>query len=288
MANIKIEGYRTISPNEVFGRASNPIPHNETKLLTETTELIYLQRYGIPRTDDVLQAIVTSAAEVRDEKSKDKYTFSEIAKFLKIGIRLNRINSEYIEKIASSEKETIDHIKRHMPPTDLEQGRYYLKLFNGTIINDILKTSAPVIKSIGNNKYGEMIELCCNDSLIFTLMMQDSKTLPDRSEIEYLMKRRANNPAVSSIAGKGIDYQKFIRIVEWFYNLSTTKEVEKIPDTSLPLFVTTASTAIAVSAICKRLRESPFEKEGNGTLMETLESLFGQLKRVDETGFQKN
>ena len=288
MANIRIEGYRTILPNEVFGRPSNPIPHQDTELPVKTTEIIYLERYCVPRTDDILQAIVTSAVEIRDKKSDDKYTFSEIAKFLKTGVELNHINLKYIEKIASSEKETIDHLQKHMPLIDLEQERYYLRFFNGIILDDILKTSAPAIKSLGNNNYGKMIELCGYDSLIFTLMMHDSKTLPKRSEVEYLMKRRVKTSDVISITGREIDYQKFVKKIEWIYDIFTPQEIDKIPDTSLSLFGTTASKAILISAKCIKSREYPLGKEGMGSLIETVDDLFEQSKGVDDTGFQRN
>ncbi|HLC56232.1 MAG TPA: hypothetical protein VJJ23_03275 [Candidatus Nanoarchaeia archaeon] len=295
MANIRIEGYRTILPNEVFGREGEPRKNSFTNVFEPTTDIIYFQRYRVPTTESILQSIITSAKEIKDRSKKDsEYTFPEIVKIIKAGRKLKFLTLEDITNLSKAEEETIDHIREgHIPEIELEQGRYHLRMLNGIFLNNYLEDMKEVIQSKGSDIYGTEIERVGYDPLFLTIRLEDAITLPEREEIEYLMKRRVKVSDVFCASGKNEDYRKLVNMVRLFYDIFTPREMKKISDTSLSLLQKTANMAIKDSTTCKKKQyllkdiKKSSNQENSSEPFDIL-SLFGKEKGFDKEHFPTN
>jgi len=263
MTNIELPTYKTIVPNEVFGKKAKALksPMGEVP----ATQVARLTRFKIPVFDEVIDFIITSAKGIgnyssgRDEKPSDDD--SKLIHFLKL------IPPSEVKDIAMRDKDSLEHLKRHYPQSVLQIGRDYLQVSNGTLPNEALDSARKLLEKEGSVVYERAIERIGAKEWNLIMRLQDDGALPDSLELEYLLDRGVRESDVFSTRGDFESYNDVASQIRILYKaLYSPKMIAQVGESSYQFLEQLAASTIEGVARCITAKK---------VIGESLTSLFG-------------
>lgn len=261
MANIILPTYRSIVENEIFGRKATPMQHPEDGKIA-MTQILMLTRSRIPTKDEVINYI---------EKTANSDHSSYLLKFLP---------ASEIQQIAKGDKERIEHLKNHYVHIDLQEGRSYLRLFNGIIPNKKLNSAKRSLKE-KHDEYANAIVGGTEKNWILRIRLLDDGKLPDKLELEYLLARGVRDSDVLSAKGDFGCYQNIANQVMLLRDTFDSSEaVAQIKDISDILLNQQVTLALMETSKCLATRDVINGLDG---LMKEISKELKEKKSEDRT-----
>ena len=243
MANIKLPGYRSIIPNEVFGRKASPL-EDEVGKEFPATRLARITRFKIPNQDEVSNFIISNAKAI-SHASHEEYpeTSSFIARCLR------SFPNSIIEDIAKKKEEVLEHLMAHSLDCKLLSGRYYIEAASGIVPNQSLNDTELLEK--GSEFYEKAIEKDPRRGVL-RFRLQENGALPEISELEYLLDRGVRDSDVFFTGGKAFeDYQTVIDQTKLLYKALRSPEIiNQIKDSSHIILEYHANLEVMETARC--------------------------------------
>lgn len=245
MGNIELPTYRTIVTNEVFGRKAEPLNHPLIGKV-DATQILRLTRFKVPTQDEVIEFIRASAQGINlswknDTSDKDPKTI----------YLLKLLPPSEIKNIAGENKDSLQHMRRHYPNSDLQEGRVYVRAISGIVPDEILKEARELMEQKGSTIYEKAIEGIGKKEWNLKVRLLENGRFPDTSELEYLMDRGVRRSDVFSAHGDFGDYQTVANRVRILYNaLNSSDLIAQIRDSSYQFLEQKAASTVGETAQC--------------------------------------
>ncbi len=245
MTKIKLPGYRTIVPNEIYGKSAGFLCHPE-KGKVPTTKTITFSKFRAPTQDEVIDFIRIIAKGIdlfslkKDEPSKKD---PEIIYFLKSLPQL------LVKDISKGDKNGLNFLRNHYPVHELQDGRVYLNALNIVVPNPALDYAKKLVSKEGTiDYYSAIMKNSVREWYLRIRLLEDGK-FPDSSELEYLIDRGVKNSDVFSAMGDFKDYQNIANQIRLFNNVfGSTELISQILDTSSRSLEIIASSTVKETA----------------------------------------
>jgi len=251
MTDIKLPSYRTIVPNEIFGKEAEGFKHPIMSLIAgkvPAMQLIRLARFRIPTQEEVLEFIRISAKGIEPyftEEDKPLEEDSGTVHFLK------SLSYSEVENIARGNKDSLGHLKEHCPKVSLQEGRFYLNALSGIVPNPVLNFAEKLADKKEPWLYEKLISQDGAEEWNLSIRLLESGKLPDRLELEYLLDRGVRDCDVFSAKGDFGSYQNVADRVRLFYNaLSSPEIIAQIGDSSHHFLEQQALLTVRETALC--------------------------------------
>ncbi len=188
MSKIRIKGYREIVPNFAFGRkAGKGLLYNI--LSNKVDEVFCIERFRYPCLDDIVKYMIKRAENIISDKMG-----SGFEELVNTQIKM-MIPEEYLNMIACGDKDAVDHYKRHLPPSNKEEGNDYLRIFLGIIPDFSFKKTAD--SNLATAKDTMRNQIYSNLLAGILIKMQNGRI--DRYELKYLLDREVIRSKVLEI-----------------------------------------------------------------------------------------
>ena len=257
MSEINLPGYRTIVPNEVFGKRAEPIINpifGEIPL----TQVLRIKRFKVPTQEEVINLIIETTKGI-DVSSLGKNVPSEDEDSLAYFVRSLPVSE--IEDIARGERDSIDHLIRHYPERDFQEGSTYFACFNGILPDVVLEATNGLVTKNGKEVYDDIMKAGGKKNWTLAIRLLEDGALPYRAEIEYLLDRGVRDSFVLYAEGEFGDYQNVVNQIRTFYNtLPSLKTISQVvPDSSSSLLEKKASLTAGTVARCLTGSDEAFE-----------------------------
>lgn len=253
MGNVEVPAYKSIVTNEVFGKRVDPI---EIPLFgkIEATRLLSLTKFTVPKQDEVIDFIITSAKKIdlnslgKEKPSKED---SKITYFLKL-----LLPSE-IENITKRDTKTLDHLRLHCSENDLQERRMYLKATSDIVPDRVLDEAKRFVEKEGSIIYTRAIENIGREKLNLMIRLLENRALPDSLYLEYLLDSGVRTSDALSVSGSYKNYQTVANQVRVLYNtLSSPKLMDQIKDTSYDFLKSEADLTVVDFVVCSTAKKA--------------------------------
>jgi|SRR3989344_2059199 len=245
MADINLPPYKTILPNEVFGRKAEPLVDIMVGEVP-TTLVARLTRFKIPTEDEIIDLIVKYAREtdihsLGNEGSEDDLAKTHFMRLLPV--------PEIID-IAKKDKDSLQHLRRHYSKSDLWSGRSYIGVLSGTVPNRVLDAAKELLEK-DSEVYEKAIRQAGACEWNLTVRLEENGALPNSLELEYLLNRGVRESDVFSAHGDFKNYQTVANQVRLIYGaLNSPKIITGITDRSYQFLEESAEKTIKETAQC--------------------------------------
>jgi len=250
MTEIELPTYRTIVPSEVFGKKTNVLSDlfRNLKGKPAVTQVTGLKRFKVPTQKETIDFIRTSAGNIdyspegRKPSEDDSRTIYSLKSLTDLEIR----------DIAKGNKDSLEHLERHIPDVSLREGEFYLETFNGIVPNLVLDSAEELASEEGTEIYERAIKkMGVNDWNLRIKLLEDGG-LPDILELEYLMDRGVRDSDVFSVQGDFRDYQIVTEQIRLLYSVlgSATGLVSQVKNKSYNFLEDRAAITIRECSRC--------------------------------------
>lgn len=251
MGNIELPTYKTIVTNEIFGRKAEPLNHPLIGKV-DATQILRLTRFKVPTQDEVIEFIKASAQKIdlswgNGSSDKDPNT----TYFLKL------FPASEIKNIAGENKDSLQHLRRHYPNSDLQEGRAYIQAISGVVPDKILNEARELMKQKGSVIYERAIERTGAKEWNLRVRLLENGRFPDSLELEYLMDRGVRRSDVFSAHGNFGDYQNVANQIRILYNVLNSPDlITQIGDSSYHFLEQKAGSTVGETAQCIAARNA--------------------------------
>jgi hypothetical protein len=268
MESIGIPTYKTIIPNEVFGRKGDGLKRSLVGNVP-STEVLLVQRYRIPRRDDVSNFIAKKAGEIALIKERGESSGRGVL------LLLERFSKPEIEKIASRDEKSLEGLMTHYPESDFEEGRWYIEAHNGMILDGMLNSMNGLYDALGLEIYERAIEDLNRHDWKIRVRLSSEGLFPDSLEMEYLLDRGVRDCDVFSIRGNFRDYGDVASHARILYRAFNDKKIiEMLRDNSHELLDEKASHTLVRATGYADLSRA-FEDSAEGGCAPVFDRLMG-------------
>lgn len=245
MVNIELPTYKSIVENEVFGRKSEPLNHPLIGKV-DATQIIRLARFKVPTQDEVIEFIRASAQGInlswRNEPSDKDPKTTYLLKLLP---------ASEIKNIAGENTDSLQHLRRHYPDSDLQEGRVYIQSISGVVPDKILDEARELMGQKGSIIYERAIERIGEKEWNLKVRLLENGRFPDSLELGYLLDRGVRNSDVFSARGDFGSYQTVANQIRIFYNaLNSPDLITQIRDSSCLFLEQKAASTVGETAQC--------------------------------------
>ncbi len=262
MRKIKLPGYRTIVPNEVYGKSAESLDH-PTRGKISATQIMELIRFRAPTQDEVINFIITNAEGIdlySLENDKPSEKDPEITYVLKSLSRLLDISRE--------NKNLLNDLRNCFPIVDLQDGRVYFNAFNRIVPNHVLDSGKKLVFKEGTEAYNMATRESVREWRLIIRLLEDGK-FPNSLELEYLIDRGVTRSDVFSAKGDFGNYQNVADQIRLFNNVfGSTRLFSQIVDKSPQML-----EDIAASIVRKTIVRITY---GKNIIMDELDAILGQ------------
>ncbi len=282
MANIEIPTYKTIVPNEVFGRKGRDLRHSLFGIVP-STQILLLERYTFPSQKEVIDSITKKAGEI----DFDSFDRKEVAAKKKgIARYLALLSDAEIESIAKGDGEFLGHLIRHYPGINLESGRGYVEVTNGNIPNDFLDSIKKDYEDNDKEIYEKALRDINENNWRIRVRLLKECVLPKGHELEYLLSMGVRDSDVFSVKGDFGGYEDISSQIRMLYNtLRDSDVVSKIKDNSENLLGEIAASAIVHTAGCierQKIVDNIFSTNFRGRCVSVFDDFAKDAGHVDK------
>jgi len=247
MADIKLYGYKSIIPNQVFGREAEPLQFVAFGKVPQA-HLTILSRYRIPTTKEVQEILIKNAQEatnphfLRDSSTKGS---ERIVKALRTAL------PDYeIRRMAADNSGALNSLEADSYYPDFQWGESFIVALNGELPTSVLKYA----KGEDNEK-AQMYE---------SIMLQENRNrwnlrlkllkegvLPSKSGLEYLIESGVLISKVINVEGRYGEYENVADQIRSLYlALLSADRIKKIRDVSREVLESNVINAIDYISQC--------------------------------------
>lgn len=230
MLQIKLLGYRTIEPNEVFAKKQEPIKNPETGRKIKVEKVTILSRYSAPTQSDAVNYIIDHIGIYKEGSEAEKER--EIEQHPQI----EKIPEEMVELILKRNKKTIENIIANLPSLPVKKEGDYITVATAAVLAKDLQLAQEKRKEGVEGIYNRLISL---RGLYFwnaKTRLEKDGSFPNNGDLDILLANEVTSSKVINVTGK---YQNYEEVVQHFNTLADSLRspvmVKQIPDLSTEL-----------------------------------------------------
>jgi len=207
---IELPGYKSIVPNEVYGKSVASFKHpNPIIGKTRAAYLIRLVRYKTPSNEDIIEFIRKSGKEIG--QSPLPLSLEELSDPSDNGhdtsSLLRQLPPNELNEIAKGNPKSIKHLKDHIPKDNTRPGIEYVEIAYGYFPPELLVTSNELMEREGIESYRKRVDSMRTKGWILRMKLAENGSLPCLSELEYLVQRGVRDSDVLLATGEYGDYE---------------------------------------------------------------------------------
>ncbi len=255
MTRVEIPTYGVIAENEFYGRKT-------TGLLTHgkrnepSTEVLWISRYKTPTKEEVKDFIINEARKIKAKNKKEKKEPNIFSNFPFL-----------IDLLIQKEEDLLIHLSNHYQEGDIQSGRTYLAVRISDISDVNLDEAKKLEKKRGKTIYKICVENCGLNQRALRVRLSENNSLPETSELEYLVDRGVRVSDVFAVHGECQDYSKIAELIRLIYNSLDADKVKQIIDVSSIFTEAKARATIDATGQCIAM----------GTTLRNLPDILGNL-----------
>jgi hypothetical protein len=244
MESLAFRNYRTIIPNEFYGRPTEELIHNVRGPL-QATECMRLGRFYCHTPDEVVGHI-TDLAKTLKGKSSGQTHGSEVSSLTEL---LLAIGDEHLGYLASREPKLLNIYRFYCPTTKNQSSQYHLQAEFGSIPNMVLEEARTMRLQKPMDPHDAAMAQAASREWALTVRLEDG-LFPPRDELDYLLRRRVRQSDVFTVNDDDDDpYTRVVEIMGILSSALSTKElVSQVPDYSSRVLENRAKNTIVAVA----------------------------------------
>lgn len=227
MSQIKLQGYKTVEPNEVFAKREKPIKNPEDNREIEIRSVTLLSSYSSPTQQDVTDYIIKNMAIYSGGSEKQR------AKIKKKHPKIEMLPQETIELIAEEDKASIEHLKTHLSNLPHETEGNYVTVCTAVVLASELKFVQQKRKEGIEKIYERLINERGRNFWSAKARLEEDGSFPNNKDLEVLLANEVTSSRTINVVGKYQSYEAVAKQLNIIAKaLHSPETIKQIPDLS--------------------------------------------------------